>query len=146
MDHAAQLSQDFDQLGLPVEARDWLLDLWRAIQLLDDAADGDAIDPATVPDVVWALFVRMPLNDFYRRYAASLIPILSVQILKWDAANQAERAGNADERSYMWRAGYYDVVLAVCQMCGLTAAGPAVMAMYGETFTDYRGEFPCPTP
>jgi hypothetical protein len=56
-----------------------------------------------------------------------------------------ERAGNADAKSYMWRAGYYDLVLLVIQICHgyekALLAAPSVMSLYGETLADYLGEF-----
>jgi hypothetical protein len=57
-----------------------------------------------------------------------------------------ERAGQADARSYVWRAGYYDLILIVVQLCHgvdvATKLAPIVMQMYGETLADYLKEFP----
>jgi hypothetical protein len=45
----------------------------------------------------------------------------------------------------MWRAGYYDLVLLVIQICHgyekALLAAPSVMSLYGETLADYLGEF-----
>jgi len=66
-------------------------------------------------------------------------------ILKWQASDTAERDGQANAKSYMWRAGYYDLVLmAVSLVHGAgfaTLHGHHVMALYGETFEDYMKEF-----
>ena len=137
---AAYLKSHFDTLGLPPEAQEYLLDLWQVIQLLDDAADGDAITNAN--GVAWAIFARMPMNQFYRNTMATLQPLLVMQLVKWEAANKAEAAGLADEKSFMWRAGYYEIVSMACHLCGLDAH--AALGLYGETFAQYREEFPCP--
>jgi hypothetical protein len=138
-----QLSAQFETMGIPADAREWLLDLWRVIQVIDDATDGDTIPRAAASQATWAIFVRMPLNPFYQFYMGSLQPVLVMQLIKWEAANKAEAEGLADERSFMWRAGYYEVVAMACHLAGCNPM-PALQ-MYGETFADYRGEFPCQT-
>jgi hypothetical protein len=66
-------------------------------------------------------------------------------ILKWQASDQAERAGRADARSFMWRAGFYDVVLMAVALCHgsghATNVASDVMAIYGEKLEDYLKEF-----
>jgi hypothetical protein len=139
-----ELTAHFQNLGLPQDAAAWLLDLWNLIQVLDDAADGDRADPEAVRRATWAIFQNMPLNPFFQARAAILQPVLVLQLLKWEAANAAEAAGQADARSFVWRAGFYDVVLMVCHLCGVPDAGRACLEMYGETFADYLEEFTCP--
>lgn len=136
---AQYLQSHFQVLGLPPEAQEYLLDLWAVIQLLDDAQDGDKASGAG--QVAWAIFARMPMNQFYRNCMATLQPLLVMQLIKWEAANKAEAAGLADERSYMWRSGYYEVVAMACHLCGLDAH--TGLRLYGETFAQYREEFPC---
>ena len=132
------------RLDLPRPAADWLLDLWQVIQVFDDAHDGDPI--GNVMPALWAGLVTMPGNPFYQANAAALQAAVATAILKWHAANEAEDAGKADERSYVWRAAYYDVVLLVTLLChGKEYAlrmAPTIMLMYGEPFADYREEFP----
>jgi len=137
------LATHFTTLGIPATAQSWLLDLWNVIQVLDDAADGDRADPNDVSRAVWSIFATMPLNDFYRQYSAVLQPVLVLQILKWEAANEAEARGLANEKSYVWRAGYYDVVLMVCHLCGIGNVGHACMEMYGETYSEYLEDQKC---
>jgi len=131
-------------LDLPPAAVDWLLDLWQVIQVFDDAHDGDPV--GDVMPALWAALVSMPGNPFYVANAAALQGAVATAILKWHAANEAEDAGEADERSFVWRAAYYDVVLLVVLLCyGQTEAlrlAPVVMLMYGEPFAAYREEFP----
>lgn len=137
------LSEAFRLPPAPVE---WLLGLWDAIQFLDDVADGDDIPRSEIDRAIYALLVGMPANRFFMEYAATLLPCVSVMILKWQASDHAERNGQADAKSYMWRAGYYDLVLLVFQIChGQEAAvkdAPAIMGLYGETFEEYKKEFP----
>jgi hypothetical protein len=137
------LSSHFDTLGLPDAARAWLLDLWVVIQVMDDATDGDPVEKADAASAVRAIFLTMPLNDFYRQSAAILQPILVLQMLKWEACNAVEAAGLADEKTYVWRAGFYEVVLMVCHLCGIPDAGHACMEMYGETFAEYMEDQTC---
>lgn len=136
----SDLSAHFTTLGLPEAAKAWLLDLWNLIQTLDDAYDGEPIEKSAALGAVRAIFLTMPLNDFYRNYAAILQPILWLQVMKWEAANEMEAKGLADEKSYMARAGFYDVVLMVCHLCGVEGAGHACLNLYGETFADYMAE------
>ena len=133
----SDLSAHFTTLGLPDAAKAWLLDLWNLIQVLDDARDGDRASPGDVDRAVKAIFLTMPLNDFYRQFPAVLQPVMVLAVLKWEAANEMEAKGLADEKSYMARAGFYDVVLMTCHLCGIENVGHAVMEMYGETFADY---------
>ena len=53
----------------------------------------------------------MPQNPFFARHAGTLLPVLSTMVLKWQASDRVEREGNADARSFTWRAGYYELVL-----------------------------------
>jgi hypothetical protein len=67
--------------------------------------------------------------------------------LKWRAAEEVERNKLADqyEKSFVWRAGFYDVVLQCVLLVhgSVKAAGlaPHVMALYGERLEDYKKEF-----
>jgi hypothetical protein len=70
---------------------------------------------------------------------------MATQILKWQASDTSERNGNADAKSFVWRAGYYDVVL----LCVAIVHGPKIAAdvsekvlrLYGEQLADYMKEF-----
>jgi hypothetical protein len=135
----ADLSTHLDTLGLPPVAKSWLLDLWNLSQVLDDAFDGDKSAPDDVTRATRGIFLDMPLNEFYRQFTAVLQPVLFLQVLKWQAANDVEAKGLANEKSYVWRAGFYDVVLLVCHLCGINDVGHAVMELYGETFAEYMG-------
>ena len=132
------------QLELPEAAYEWLFDVWEAIQLFDDVADGDEIESEVLNRVIWSVFVRSPRNPFYRANVDALTPVLALQIAKWHAANSVEDADKADERSYMWRAGYYDLVLTVCMLCFgekiETGKICDALMLYGETYEEYAKE------
>jgi hypothetical protein len=55
-----------------------------------------------------------------------------------------ERDGQACATSFVWRAGYYDLVLAAVQIeHGSQLAmdiGPVVLKLYGESLEDYMKE------
>ena len=134
-----------DVLGLSPDATAWLLDLWAVIQVFDDVADGQSVSRKDLHDTVWRSLVGMPANSFYSENAGNLLPIMANAFLKWVGSDDAERLGKADEKSFVWRASYYDVVLmAVLLTQGKDAAlekAVTVMSMYGEDFGAYRKEF-----
>ena len=132
-------------LDLPPAAVEWLLDVWRLIQMLDDVADGDPVSRDDLNGAIWASLVTMPANPFFLANVAALQTGLAALVLKWQASDDAERAGTADARSFMWRAGYYDLVLLVVLLTKghATAMSQAktVMHLYGETLHEYLKEF-----
>lgn len=132
-------------LALPDDAVLWLIDMWETIQTFDDLVDSDQVDRAALNDLIWRVLVRLPDNTFFRAHQASLLPIVGLCILKWQASDQRERANLADAKTYMWRAGYYELVLmAVLLHHGMRTAQEAasfVMDMYGESLEDYLKEF-----
>ncbi len=138
MTEADAIAKHLDSLLMPEAPKEWLLDVWHVTQVIDDAADGDKISGEDASSMSWAVFARMPLNEFYRQYQSVLQPVMVLQLLKWEAANAIEAGGEADERSYMWRAGFYDLMLMVCHLCGMKNIGPAVLAFYGETYAQYK--------
>jgi hypothetical protein len=143
-------TEHFEPFELPPDAVQWLLDLWRCIQVLDDFADDDPVMRRDLDEAIFMLLVGLPANPFFQRHSSALLSQLATFVLKWKASDDAERSGKADARSYMWRAGYYDVLLAVVLMVHGPAkamnAAQHVMALYGETFAQYCEEFKCRTP
>jgi len=132
-------------LFLPPDAVKWLLDLFHAFQIFDDFADDDPVSRADLNALIWNTLVGMQQNPFYMQNSFRLLPVVSINILKWQASDTVERAGNADAKSYNWRAGYYDIVLAVVQIYhGPDFAAQnahIVLGLYGETYDDYIKEF-----
>jgi hypothetical protein len=146
MTTAEQMRQHLTQgLALPADAVAWLLDLWGCIQTLDDYADGDPVGRPALDALIWRTLVGMPGNAWFLAHAGALLPAVAQMVLKWQASDAVERSGNADARSFVWRAGYYDVVL----MAVLLAHGPdaaqraahLVLSIYGERLEDYLAEF-----
>ena len=132
-------------LALPAPATEWLMMLWGAIQVFDDVADGDPVEREDLNAAIWNTLVGMNQNSFWAANSITLAPVVATMILKWQGSDQAERVGNADARSYVWRAGYYDVVMMVVALCHgtkyATDNAHLVMALYGETLEDYMKEF-----
>lgn len=146
MSAADNLRQNLEQaLKLPPVAVDWVLMLWGAIQVFDDVADGDPIHRQELDAAIWNTLVSMPQNPFFCQNASVLLPVVGTMILKWQASDQCERVGSVDPCSFVWRAGFYDVVLMVVQLChGPKVAidmSSLVMGLYGEKYEDYLKEF-----
>lgn len=146
MNHSDILQSHLETIGLPADAVRWLVDMWQAIQTFDDVADGDAVSRGDLDRALWSSLCGLQMNPFHVQNAAALVPVVALQILKWHGSDVAERAGAADARSYMWRAGFYDLVLMVTALSlGVDASrekAALIMGMYGETLPDYLKEFP----
>jgi hypothetical protein len=134
---------------LPPSAVEWLLMLFNSIQVFDDVADGDIVCRGELDKCIWDTLVAMPMNQFFCVNASTLLPVVAVNYLKWQASDRAERSGDADAKSFVWRAGFYDICMIVVQLChGIEKAiqlSSDVMRLYGENFEDYRKEFVCQT-
>jgi hypothetical protein len=130
---------------LPAPAVEWLLMVYDSLQVFDDVADSDPVDRKDLNATIWNTLVGMHQNLFFTANSHHLVPLLACMILKWQASDTAERSGQANVMSFIWRAGYYDLVL----MAVLLTHGPGfatknahlVMELYGETFEDYMKEF-----
>lgn len=133
------------QLNLPPEACDYLCNLWDTFHLFDDIVDKDPIERDDFDRVLWAVLVGIPTNKFFMANSQTLLPLVAAQILKWQASDIAERRGDVDERSFMWRAGYYDIVLMVYFLCYgreiTTKDAAGILSIYGEKYADYKKEF-----
>lgn len=130
---------------LPTPAVEWLLMVFDAIQVFDDVADGDPVEREDLNATIWNTLVGMHQNQFFITNSHHLVPLMAAMILKWQASDTAERMGQADAKSFVWRAGYYDLVLmAVALVHGAgfaTKNAHLVMALYGEKPEDYLKEF-----
>lgn len=131
------------RLALPDDAREWVLSLWNLTQVMDDVWDGSAPDRGDLERAIWDMFVGMGANRFYITHRDWLDPACAQMVLRWQAANVAEDSGDADERSYMWRAGFYDVLLMVaCIVHGPSSdVAHTALSLYGETAESYLKEF-----
>lgn len=132
-------------LQLPEAASEWLLSLFNVIQVFDDVADGDHVPRADLDRALYDALAGWYSNPFFATHAGSLVPLLAVNILKWQASDRVEREGNVSPVSFTWRAGYYEVVLMTVQLCHgrqfATENAHIVMSLYGESFDDYLAEF-----
>ena len=130
---------------LPKTAVEWLMMVYDALQVFDDVADGDPVERKDLNATIWNTLVGMHQNAFFIANSNHLTPLLATMILKWQASDTAERNKQADAKSFMWRAGFYDLILmAVSLLHGAEYAathGHHVMALYGEKFEDYMKEF-----
>lgn len=139
------LKNHLEDLKLPSEAIDWLLMLWHVTQVWDDVADSDEIKRNDLDNAIWYSLVGMYANPFFQANSSSLLPIVANVIMKWQASDYAERESESDARSFVWRAGFYDVVMITVILChGHEKAkqiAPYVMNMYGEKLEDYLMEF-----
>jgi hypothetical protein len=146
MSGADWLKENLEKVfALPAPAVEWLLMLWNAIQVFDDVADGDHVEREDLNAAIWNTLVGMNQNPFWIANSNSLAPVIATMVLKWQASDHVERTGNADAKSFVWRAGFYDVVLMVLTLCNgtkyATDNAHLVMSLYGETFEDYMKEF-----
>jgi hypothetical protein len=146
MTHVEWLRENLQKaFALPAPAIEWLVMLFEATQVFDDVADGDPVDRQALDATIWNTLIGMNQNPFWIANGHNLAPVVATMILKWQASDQAERAGEADAKAYVWRAGYYDVVLMVIQLChGANNAklmAKQVMQLYGETYEEYMKEF-----
>ena len=135
-----------DGLSLPADAVEWLCSLYAVTQVFDDFADGDPVERADLNRALFESLVGMSLNPFFDQNRFTLRPVLALFIMKWQASDQAERGGNADEVSFVWRSGFYDVVMTVFLVVhgreNTEKNAQLIMSLYGEKFADYRKEFP----
>ena len=128
------------------EAANFVIMIYKFSQFFDDIADGDAITRSDLDLNLYNCFVGLNSNAFFVHHRLSLLPVMDVIVLKWQASDQAERDGMADERSFMWRAGFYDLLLLCVSICNdhniTKKLAFDVMTFYAETMENYRKEFP----
>ena len=139
------LRQSCRNLSLPTDASNLLVMIYDAFQVFDDYADGDEVERKELDALIWNTLIAIPQNPFYIRNSNAFWPVLATAILKWQGSDTAERKGKANAKSFVWRAGFYDIVLMVCALhhgSEWTANNAQiVMEMYGETLEDYMEEF-----
>ena len=146
MTAALTLSKHLQQgFAITGHAHDWVMALWNAIQVFDDMADGAFPDREDLFACIADTLCNMPNNPFFRAHSETLLPLMAVAIFKWRASDDVERDKAPSEMSFAWRAGFYDIILAVVQIVhGDEVARDAaqnVMKLYGENYADYVKEF-----
>jgi hypothetical protein len=134
-----------EHFQLPASAIEWLLMMFQVTQVFDDVADGDVVSREELNKCIWNTLVAMPLNPFFAANSTTLLPVVALSILKWQGSDAVERAGQANEMSFAWRAAFYDLcMIAIQAFHGVkraTELSGDVMKLYGETFSDYQKEF-----
>lgn len=132
------IEKAIQSLNLSQPAYNFVMDVWSLAQVFDDVTDGDEVKKDDLKRSIYAAFVTLPTNSFYMQHSRELSSALFVAIEKWMLANKVEDEGKHDARSYMWRAGFYDVVALVCI---LDNSDPhAALCLYGEKYEDYMKE------
>jgi hypothetical protein len=133
-----------DKLGLSADCVEWLMLLWQSMQFIDDVVDDDHVPRETAIEAGWNLLCAMPGHPFFQRNSMTLLPVMALQYAKWKASDDAERAKEHGPVAFVWRAGYYDMVMLCVQIeHGTQTAleiGQSVMALYGETYENYMLE------
>lgn len=139
------VEQHLINLGFSDQAIAWLVDLWNVTQTFDDFRDGDPVGNEECERAIYKALVTMPCNPFYLRNAVTLAPVVSQFVIKWSGANTVEDAKEVNETSFVWRSGYYDVVVCVATIeHGYETAmklSPFILKLYGEKYEDYLEEF-----
>ena len=131
--------------NLPMPVVDWLIMVYDVIQVFDDIADGDPVKREDLNATIWNTLVGMHQNQFFILNSQILVPLLASMVLKWQASDTVERMGEADAKSFVWRAGYYDLVLTAISIIHgaeyATKNAHLVLRLYGEKLEDYLKEF-----
>lgn len=121
--------------------------LWSATQEWDDVKDeGQAPSDALM---FWLSF-GMEVDPFYSRFAHLMRPCLMSSYLRWQASNVLDHEPDQVAKSYMLRAGIYDVWHMMAFIVGghdwAVEIGPAIYREYGETVDELRKEMQCQHP
>jgi hypothetical protein len=110
----------------------------------DDLIDGDPVEPNKINQVFRFLIYDIPVNPVYRMIPGINEHMLNVY-LRWRDATAMELDAEPDfEKTYMLRAGIYDMFLLIAyHLHGDEWAreiGPEVRSLYGETIASLKGE------
>jgi hypothetical protein len=132
-------------MGFPCDAVAFIVKYWRAIQFLDDVKDGAPTSDAD--GAIYLLLIELPYDDFLAKHRTALGPCVATAVHKWQAANMVERQGATAhlDKSFMWRAGFYDAVLTVATLCmpadKVAENRLAILSLYGESHDKNVSEF-----
>jgi len=140
------LKEELMLLELPSEAINWLLGLYDVIQAFDDVKDKDNnLDDNKIYNLIFNSMIALPTNTFYLANIVSLANLVNLQVLKWIASNKVEEKKEVDAKSFMWRAGYFDIVLHVVFLCKgfdfTSKNAHLILSIYGEKLQDYLKGF-----
>lgn len=135
-----------EHFSLTNQAADFVMIVFNFAQFFDDVADGHEVTRKELDLNLYNCFVGLNTNIFFINNRIALVSVMDLIALKWQGSDIAERNNQADERSFMWRAAFYDLLISVISICNghEFAIGKSVdvMRFYAETMEDYRKEFP----
>ena len=118
------------------------LELLYLANFYDDVYDGDK--PKDVYKALMIDMVSIRRNPFYLRFQDELNTLITSMSLQWIAANKLEEGKEHLEKSYMLRAGAYQIFAYCAFLCGgldhYKNCGHEIYKLYGETFQDYSQE------
>lgn len=145
MTHEQSLQAHLISLKLSDCAINWLLIVWRMMQTFDDFADNDNVSRSRLDTLIFDSFVTYATHPFFLTHHQHLAPICANTFFKWKASDTAERSGFFNEVSFVWRAAFYDLIIAAMFIeFGreyTTENSHLIMSLYGEKYNDYIGEF-----
>lgn len=134
-----------EAFGLSVEAAEWLVLVFEMTQFFDDLADGDSFTREELDKNIYYSFIGIHKNPFFAANSLELSSVLENCVLKWQASDVAEKTGRANEKSFVWRASFYDLVLSAAKIThGFKKAQEMsfdIMNFYGENIEEYYKEF-----
>jgi hypothetical protein len=136
---------NWQEVGLSPVAAKFVDDFYLVLQAWDDFYDGDDMPRETKLSAIWASLVGIPSNPFFQQHSQSLIPLIASLVVRWETANELERERDRLDVAFMWRAGFFDVVLHCVLLergpVEAMKAGPVIARTYTETIESLRKEF-----
>jgi predicted CDP-diglyceride synthetase/phosphatidate cytidylyltransferase len=108
-------------------------------------SDFKKLSKVKTEDVLVSLMLKLPLNSFWITHQSTLLPIISNTICTWKASDNMEHQGDSNEKSFVYRASFYQGLLMVVTLeKGFDFAyehSDKILNVYGESFEDYKKEF-----
>lgn len=112
------------------------LDLYRLCQIWDDWYDGDISSKDDILQSFRIALFEIPTNPFFDAFRKTLTPLLLSVLQQWEVANQMEDGKESPEKSYMLRAGVYQIF----HMCLFLAHGDEHAKKHGKDVYSIYGE------
>lgn len=119
--------------------------LYKIGQFWDDLIDRDKeLTDGDIHSAMWAVLFDLNENPFFRKLMPELLPVIKNATIQWFAANKLEEKKEHIEKSYMLRAGFYNIVAHVVMLCnGAKYDFSEVYKLYGEKLEDLKKEIEC---
>jgi len=98
-----------------VEAINYCLDLIYVAHLWDDLIDKDKErTDYEINDAFRICLVGIPLNPFFQKYSAFLLPLMHTAILQYEAANKIEQGDKKPKEPAFWLRNAVLNIIAAC--------------------------------